>query len=135
MQVSQKIRTIAGGPVKVPVVIQELGSILVVAAFKLVLGKVVECLYLRRPNVVLLLQEVEIVGLVLLEQLDKVGIHEEAHNAVCLSLQINSLDQRQFPSCMVESMYKSSSCTKASDIIRSDLTLSENHQLRRTKPT
>lgn len=50
-----------------PIVVEELCSVLVVATLKLVLGKVVERFYLGRSNVVLLLQQVEIIGFVLLE--------------------------------------------------------------------
>ena len=79
--------------------VQEFSSVLVVAALKFILGEVIQRFNLRRANVVLLLQEVEVVGLVLFEQLDKIGIHEKAHNAVCLSLQVNTCSQRDFPLC------------------------------------
>ncbi len=48
----------------------------------------VESFNLWWPNVVLLLQELQIVWFVLLEQLDQICIHQEADYAVCLDLHI-----------------------------------------------
>lgn len=75
----------------IPIVVKKFGSILVVSALKLVLGKMIQCLYLWGPNVVLLLQKMEIVGLVLLEELDQICVHQEANYAICLCLRVKAL--------------------------------------------
>ena len=71
----------------VPVMVEEFSSILINATFKLVLGKMVQRFNLQWSNLKFFLQDLKVVGLVLLEPLDQVGIAQEGNDAIRLILQ------------------------------------------------
>ena len=61
----------------VPVMVEKFSCILINATFKLVLGKMVQRFNLQWSNLKLFLQDLKVVGLVLLEPLDQVGVAQE----------------------------------------------------------
>ena len=67
--------------------VQELSRCRVVAALKLKFGVVEQSINLCSPNLVLVLQKLQVVGFVLLQLLDGAFIAQEGHNALGLRLQ------------------------------------------------